>query len=364
MKSKKPAKSSANNLFSKLQWLMFFRVVVVTLLLGATAIWQLQEREIFRYASLTPLYFLIGFTYVLTLLYALLLRRIQELKTFAYAQVLGDVFFVTLLIYFTGGIDSIFSWVYLLAIFSASTILYRRGGLLIASVSSILYGTLLDLQYYQVISSPGARLLQEPSYPSSYVFYLIAMNLVAFYLVALLSAYLAGQVRQKEEELTRRLIDYRQLEQLYKLIVQNVTSGLVTVDEQGRVTSFNHMAEDITDFKLEEVYHLKIGSLFPGIMEQHRNSGESPESGWENLRFFRWETKFSKKDGAVLTLGFSASALKDAQDQTIGSIIIFQDLTKLREMGPTVWPRSVVWLRVWLMRFAIRWLRSAVPLRS
>ena len=60
---------------------MFFRAVVVTLLLGATAIWQLQEREFFRYASLTPLYFLIGFTYFLTLLYALILHYASQQAT-------------------------------------------------------------------------------------------------------------------------------------------------------------------------------------------------------------------------------------------------------------------------------------------
>ncbi len=319
-------------LFSKIQWLMFFRAVVVTLLLGATAIVQLRESQFFQHVS--PLYFyaLIGFTYGLTLIYALLLRHIKRLKAFAYVQILGDVFFITLLIYLTGGIASIFSWVYLLSIFSASTILYRRGGLLVASASSILYGILLDLEYYQVILPFGGLHPLHLTHQTSYVLYLIAVNMMAFYLVAILSSYLAEQIRRKEEELNKRIIDYRQLERLYKHIVQNVVSGLVTTDQEGRITSFNRMAEEITGYKFEEVYQEEIETLFPGFSDWKRSIRGAPGEVWGRFRFSRWETKFPKRDGAQLILGFSLSPLKDSSDRAIGSILIFQDLTRLREM--------------------------------
>jgi len=321
-----------DNLFSKIQWLMFFRAVVVTLLLGATVVFQIRESQVLLYGSPLYLYFLIGFTYALTLIYAFLLQRIKRLKAFAYGQILGDVFFVTLLIYFTGGIESIFSWVYLFSIFSASTILYRRGGLMVASASSILYGMLLVLQFYQVILPSGSRIPSPQAFQSSFVFYLVAMNMVAFYLVAVLSAYLSEQVRQKDEELKKRLVDYDELERLYKHIVQNVTSGLITIDEAGRVTSINRTAEEITTYKLEEVYREEIGTLFPGLLEWCRSNGWSPVQGWGKLRFSRCETKFQKRDGTMMTLGFSSSPLKDSRNREIGSILIFQDLTALREM--------------------------------
>ncbi len=156
--------------------------------------------------------------------------------------------------------------------------------------------------------------------------------MVAFYLVAILSAYLAEQVRRKEEELRERLIDYSELERLYKHIVQNVTSGLITVDRTGRVTSFNRMAEEITGHTLEEVYQKEIGNLFPGFLNLSRSNGWVSEQEWKNLSSSRWETNFRRKDGITLTLGFSVSPLKDSEDQEIGIIFIFQDLTKMREM--------------------------------
>ena len=328
-----PSIGPANPLFSKIKWLMFLRVVVVTLLLGTAAFVQIKAPHLFPYASFQYLFVLIGFTYLLTLLYAFLLRWIQNLQTFAYIQISIDLFFITLFVYLTGGIESIFSWVYLPSIIGASIILYRRGGLYAASVAAILYGTLLDLEFYRVIAAWGPHfspLTTETR--SGYVFYQIAMNILAFYLVALLSAYLAEQIRRKEEELKAHLVDYSQLEQLYKHIVQNVPSGLITVDGEGRVTSFNRTAEEITGYRLEDVYQKEIGGILPGILDLSRSAGKAMEQGWEKLRFSRWETKFEKKGGASLTLGFSGSPLKDSEGQEIGSILIFQDLTQLREM--------------------------------
>ena len=332
MRTQKTEEDGRDILFLRIQWLVLFRAVLVTLFLGATVIFQLRESPFFRYVSPYPFYLLIGFTYALTLLYALLLRRIQNLKIFAYAQILGDVFFITLLIYITGGIASIFFWLYFFSIFSAGTILYRRGGLWIASASSILYGTLLDLEYYGVLLPPGSRELYPLDYQSTYVLYLITVNMIAFYLVAILSSYLAEQVRRKDEEIKKRIIDYRQLERLYKHIVQNVVSGLITVDEDGRITSFNRMAEEITGYKFEEIYQDEIDSLFSGLSAWSRSVGGNPGEGGDRLRLLRWETRFTRKDGAHLILGFSISPLKDSGDREMGNILIFQDLTRLREM--------------------------------
>ena len=311
---------------------MFFRAVVATILLGATAFIQIKESQLFQQLSPQFLYLLIGFIYVLTILYAFLLRRIKRLKVFAYGQLLGDVLFITILIYLTGGIESIFSWVYLLPIFGASTILYKRGGLFIASASTIFYGALLDLEYYQIILPAGSRLILPHEYKSSYVFYLLAMNMLAFYLVALLSAYLAEQLRRKEEELKERITDYSQLEKLYEHIVQNVASGLITVNEKGLITSFNRMAEEITGFKWGEVYQKKIADLFPGFIIKESLSSVGMGKELAKIQQGRWETKFQRKDGTILTLGFSVSPLKDSNDNEIGTIFIFQDLTKIREM--------------------------------
>lgn len=346
MKEHRTAIESGNALRIQLKWLIFYRILIVTLLLGATAILQVRESQFYQYASPLYLYLLIGFTYALTLIYALILGWIRRHRLFAYTQIFVDVLFITLLINFTGGIESIFSWVYILSIFSAGTILYRRGGLFIASASSILYGTLLDLEFFHVILPLGKPANLDLTYSSSYVFYLILVNMVAFYLVAILSAYLSEKLRRKESELKERLIDYDQLEWLYKYIVENVASGLITIDIQGRITSFNRMAEEITGYTMKDVYYQDIRTLFPELLLddltfivahpksiQKAEGSSLPRSSHSNtIKLSRQETKFKRKDGTALILGLSISSLKDSNYQEIGSILIFQDLTRLREM--------------------------------
>jgi hypothetical protein len=78
-----PSKDSPHPLFSKIKWLMFLRVVVVTLLLGAAAFVQIKAPHLFPYASSYYLFALIVFTYFLTLLYIFLLRWIRALQTLA-----------------------------------------------------------------------------------------------------------------------------------------------------------------------------------------------------------------------------------------------------------------------------------------
>ena len=87
--------------------------------------------------------------------------------------------------YLTGGIDSGFSLLYHLTIISSSIILYRRGGYLSASLSSILYGAMLDMQYYNVLG-----FVRSQNFTAVQVLFQVFINILSFYIVGLLSGYL------------------------------------------------------------------------------------------------------------------------------------------------------------------------------
>src|SRR5688500_10775522 len=114
------------DLRQKLIWMMTLRMVIIITLLGSAILIQLVSRTIL---PLNPLYFLIFLTSLFTLFYAFLCNRIPDLKLLAYLQISGDVLIVSLLVYFTGGVKSSFSFLYTLSIISGSIVLYRRGSL-------------------------------------------------------------------------------------------------------------------------------------------------------------------------------------------------------------------------------------------
>src|ERR1051325_319480 len=115
--------------------LIAIRVVVVTTLLLAAVIIQYTVRELLpiNYLSATA-----ALTYVLTLLYIGVGKLFPSRKVNLAIQIAGDLCVETLLVYFTGGLDSPFSFLYLVSIITASMLLYRRGGIFSASGAVIL----------------------------------------------------------------------------------------------------------------------------------------------------------------------------------------------------------------------------------
>jgi two-component system sensor histidine kinase PilS (NtrC family) len=327
--------TESKELLRKIKWLMLLRLLFATFLLIATVIVQAKAYPTIFNTSIPSLYILAGIIYFLTLCYALLIDRIQKHTLFAYGQLLFDVFFVTAIIYVTGGIQSIFSFIYILIIINASIMLYRRGGLLIASASSICYGTLLDLQYFGIIHPFYTRTSELMTYSIGYYSYNLLMNIAAFYVVAFLSSYLTEELRLSGVRLKAKQHDLDQLELLNRNIVQSINSGLITLNNELRITYINPAGERISGLSHSELDDHHISEIFPEIVSHLRSNEDKAEDGVPH-RLEAVDIGFERRDGAKLHLGFSQSVLRDPTGKEFGLILIFQDLTELRQMQEQV----------------------------
>ncbi|MBW1980583.1 MAG: PAS domain S-box protein [Deltaproteobacteria bacterium] len=329
-----PVKGATAELLRKLKRLMFLRVLFATFLLAVTAVVQAKAYQFFINASPISLYTVAVLIYFATGCYVLLLRRLHRanrVKLLAYIQLVLDVVFVTALIYVTGGIESIFSFMYILVIINAAIMLYRRGGLFIASASSIFYGVLLDMQYFGLAHPFYTRSSTAMHYSSGYYFYTVLMNIMAFYAVAFLSSYLAEELRRSGAKLEEKQYDLDQLELLNRNIVQSINSGLITLDNALRITYVNRAAESISGFKLAEMQGKHISAIFPEIAPRLIGGKQSRGDG-ARRRPERNDFSFTRKDGTTVHLGFSQSVLSDPRGHEFGLILIFQDLTEIRRM--------------------------------
>src|SRR5574337_1475335 len=129
----------------QVKWLIGLRLLVAILFLGSAGILAIGEYPPF---TLTPLFVLIACACLLTILYLLALNRTVRLRRFCSLQIWIDVVLVTVLVHYTGGISSLFAFVYILPVLAAAILLSRRSSLLLASGSTILYGALIDIQLY------------------------------------------------------------------------------------------------------------------------------------------------------------------------------------------------------------------------
>jgi two-component system sensor histidine kinase PilS (NtrC family) len=298
---------------------MVSRVILLTFLLGTLLFFQYEYR-IYSFPTFHLGYILLSI-YALTGIYWYLLKKSHNLSFLAYLQISGDILLITLLAYITGGIDSGLSLLYHLTIISASIILYRRGGYLSASLSSILYGCMLDMQYYNALG-----LVRSPNFTAMQVLYQVFINILSFYTVAFLSGYLSDRLRKTSQELRAKSMDYEDLRTMQDHILKSVRSGILTTDLEGQMTSCNPAAESITGYSYMELklhWHDIFGDSIKGLFGHTDDLKDRP---------YRFDGQIRKKSGDLAILGISASLLRDDKNDIRGIILVFQDITKLVEM--------------------------------
>ena len=194
--------ASESDFRNKLKWLMFFRVLFTSLLLGSTIVLQLEKSPSPLEKPLLVLYGMIAGVFLLSFIYALTFQRVRRILVFAYGQITIDTFVVTLVIFVTGSFSSIFSFLYLVVITYSSLFLFQRGSLIIAAFSTIQYGIMVDLEFYGILTPylmEGA--LPAFYYPWSLVLYKVMIIMAACFAVAYLSGMLSEQVRKTRIEL-------------------------------------------------------------------------------------------------------------------------------------------------------------------
>ena len=186
----------------KLKWLMLFRVLFSTLLLGSSIVLQLGDSPPSIGPPLKLLYGLIASIFFLSIIYALTIDRIKKYITVAYVQILIDTLVVTLILFVTGSFSSIFSFLYLVVIIYSSILLSIRGTLVIAAICSIQFGIMVDFEYYGVIYPFVAdHSMLASAHSWNQVLYKILITMTACFAVAFLSSFLSEQVRTTRKEL-------------------------------------------------------------------------------------------------------------------------------------------------------------------
>lgn len=266
-----------------------------------------------------------GLTFAATLVYIALLRILRRRPTIqAYIQFFGDLLLITALVYYLGGVESPFSMLYLIVIAVASTLLRRRAGITVASAANVLYGGLvLGLYFHWIPLPPGA----PETVPVFRLAYGLAVHCFGFYGVALLTSYLAHNVARAERELEEKREHLADLEVVHRDVIESISSGLITTDLEGVITSINQAGLSILERPLEELVGRPIRDS--GLFSPERWSELTAAS--ESKRTLRAETELERGED-TRNIGFSISQLNDADGRHRGFIVIFQDFSRWRKL--------------------------------
>lgn len=275
---------------------------------------------------------------VLSGIYALLLRFARLTARQQSAVQFGcDVSLVTWLVAASGDLQSPYVALYIVVISLASLYQGARGALLISVVAGTAYtATMLaragdfDSSYAPALSGGDIQI--------------IGSNVAAFFIVGLLAARLAAR-QYGAQAATNALADLRAL---HERIIESMRSGVVTLDLERRIYTFNSAAEEITGYTAAQTQGRDAARFFGDLDER---IDESLRAAYAGEKSPRYETECLTPEGLAVRLGFQIFPLHaeaaphantvarhkpDASAARLtGVVVIFQDLTEVRALEDT-----------------------------
>ncbi len=252
------------------------------------------------------------------------LGRIREPIRFASTQIAMDVVIVSSLVHFSGGRESVFTFLYVLVILYSALLFPSRVAIGAAVLSVMAYGLAL------ITANEGWALGEQAAIGQIEYLRLAAVWIVqggGLFAVGALASLLSRELQRTGAALDRSTSDLRILRDLHRSTVESIMSGLLTTDSEGHISSFNPEAERITGLPVEEVLGHDLESVIPGAGAVLESFGGQLPDGTPRTRLC-----YRNKSGENLHLGLADSILRAEDGSAQGHVVIFQDVTDVVAM--------------------------------
>lgn len=314
---------------NQLLWMLLLRIILYTLLLAVSYFFSNAQIDVIVLpANLFIL--LLLFVYLLTIVSAFrLLSYTGSLRQFGFIQTLIDSCLAAVLIFFSGSSSSIFTSVFFFPIIAGGLILPRKGGLIAAAAATLLFGTILFLERYGLYPAYLMEYLQHSTASPTVILNSFSVHGLTFFLAAILSALFSKRLLRTENALSDSLKNFNRLAILYKQIFDNISTGIVTIDGQGTITSANAAVKKIigSDIPPQALVGKKLADVFPRI-----------ELTTENHRL---TTDFHKDDGSTVRIGYAHMVIlgtekERQQAEPLHKIITLRDISEIEKLEQQV----------------------------
>jgi two-component system, NtrC family, sensor histidine kinase PilS len=294
----------------KLLMITAVRIGFFLAILTITVVFQLKQATFFNTESIFPLYILLITAFLINSIYLFFFEKGQKLWQ-PTAFLFGfDTVAITSLILITGVQQSIFLFLYLVNIILCGFVFQRKGAFVIALFTSACFSLLL---------------IVGPEIQGQTLYYAVGLNNLAFFSVAGLSGYLSEQLNFMGTELNLKKRDIKVLRDLNKIIVDNISSGLITISSEFQILLSNRSALKILDESA--LVGKSLQDIFPGLADLIKESDRKRLEKLPNEN--RIERRYTLPSGEAIVLGLSVSPLVEADGNPAGYILIFQDLTEI-----------------------------------
>lgn len=108
-----------------------------------------------------------------------------------------------------------------------------------------------------------------------------------------------------------------------EIIMESMVDGIITIDNDGKVTAINNAARRIMGLN-QEVIGINYVNLFPGHAKFNSLLLKTLHTG---KNFIGYEEEFGRSDGTIVPISVSTSMLYNNQD-ILGAVVVFKDLSE------------------------------------
>ncbi len=234
-----------------------------------------------------------------------------------YVQSIVDICFITSAMHLSGGITSGLGMLMIAAIAGASLLMPGRTALLFAAMGTL--ALLLEQVYAHWLN-----LFETTAYAQTGILG------AALFATAVLAGSLAHKAKLSEELATRRGIDLANLEELNRYIVNRMSSGIIVVDDDGRIILMNQPAWSLlgkhaiqNPESLQELSH-PLNRLFGewiATNNKTRSAQLLSQSSIEGLQVRITHIGNRKEDrGTVIFLQDTADITRQIQENKLASL--------------------------------------------
>ncbi len=246
--------------------------------------------------------------------YLLALRRVHYVTPlFTWAQVLVDLGVVAAAVSFTGGLGSLYTFLFVIVVLEAGILLGLIQGFIFATLCTGIMGVLVLMRTVPAEGLPIAEQWYNQDRYTLWYGYLI--QVLAYYLTASISGYWNQQLHR--------------LQQFQREILDNMNNGFLIADLAGRITVVNKAAERILNLREDKA----IGKPVQDILRVASGEECPVITALRSERdFTRYEYTGLVNPGKTMLLGLSTSRIYDWRGRMTGIIASFSDLTELEQM--------------------------------
>ncbi|MGD9122940.1 MAG: histidine kinase dimerization/phospho-acceptor domain-containing protein, partial [Desulfobacterales bacterium] len=109
-------------------------------------------------------------------------------------------------------------------------------------------------------------------------------------------------------------------------VVENVPIGLLALDHQGKIAAFNRGAEAILQCSAPEVMGQAASNCLPAELLKEINHSQTHDDIIEK------EIEYTTAEGKTIPLEIGASSIKDENNDFVGNVLLFKDLSEVRAL--------------------------------